>query len=270
MKRGTPDHPKTHTLMAVLNIEKWGAVGILEGLWHFAQRYAPAGDIGRHSDEDIARFIGWTGNAATLVSGLAKAGWIDRCSCHRARVHDWPDHADVNTKRAANFKFLGCYGTPGLPVADAVVGPRPVAKVVEGPPSVHTECIGGSTVVPAVPCLAVPSRAAVSADPPPDFAVKDAILRAGWEKQRELLRTVGAIGNLTGRDPPEIMRQVTAYKRRDGTVVPGRVNPGDLSAERVEKSLEDAKAWLASEEKKREAGRAGTAGHGAKGLPGAQ
>ena len=55
MKRGTPDHPKTLELADRLGLERWGAVGLLECLWHFAAHYAKRGDVGRFSDEAIAR-----------------------------------------------------------------------------------------------------------------------------------------------------------------------------------------------------------------------
>lgn len=101
-----------YTLAAVLDVQRWGAVGILESLWHFAQEYAQAGDVGRHADEAIARAIGWTDNAATLISGLAAGGWLDRCICHRLRVHDWPQHADQTVQRwlaSRTQSFLACY-----------------------------------------------------------------------------------------------------------------------------------------------------------------
>jgi len=109
VKRGTPEHPKTYTLAAILGVERWGAVGILESLWHFAQKYAPKGDVGRHADDAIARGIGWQGNPATLVSALAQAGWVDRCPCHRVRIHDWPRHADQQTERSIKGQYLHCY-----------------------------------------------------------------------------------------------------------------------------------------------------------------
>jgi hypothetical protein len=112
LKRGTPDHPKTHELAAVLGLERWGAVGVLESLFHFAAQYARRGDIGRHTDAAIARGIGWTGDAGGLVEALVKAGWLDRCRCHRLRIHDWHDHADQTVSRAVEVKtsgFIACY-----------------------------------------------------------------------------------------------------------------------------------------------------------------
>lgn len=120
MKRGTPNHPKTHHLAAALDIGLWGAVGVLESIWHFAQSYAQAGDVGRHSNEAIARGIGWSGDANALISGLVISGWLDRCHCHRLRIHDWPEHADQTVERFLSNNsqhFLGCYDDPSTVLA---------------------------------------------------------------------------------------------------------------------------------------------------------
>lgn len=94
MKRGTPDHPKITDLMARLGVSRVVAVGALELLWHFTADYAKRGDVGRFTDEQIARGIGWEGDASGLIAGLAAAGWLDASKKHRFLVHDWPDHAD--------------------------------------------------------------------------------------------------------------------------------------------------------------------------------
>lgn len=144
MKRGAPNHPKVYELMGHLDIPKYVAVGLLESLWHFAQQYAQAGDIGRHTDEAIARAIGWEGNAATLMSAFVKSGWVDRCRCHRARVHDWPTHADQTVSRSEVVKkqgFLRCYDypssvlardEPAVAVAVALPEPTPEPKPKPG------------------------------------------------------------------------------------------------------------------------------------------
>lgn len=111
-----------------------------------------------------------------------------------------------------------------------------------------------------------PAPYAVAAEEPRrrlDLETADAIREARWAEERELLSTVGRIVELSGKDGTEVMRTVTAYKARDGTVMHGKSNPALLqSAERVTKSLADAKAWLADLEGKREAGRAGPTRHG--------
>ena len=60
VKRGTLEHPKLRALAKALEIPRPYAVGILESLWHLTARYAPQGDIGRFSDEEIARWVGWS------------------------------------------------------------------------------------------------------------------------------------------------------------------------------------------------------------------
>jgi hypothetical protein len=126
VKRGTPEHPKTHDLAARLGLEKWGAVGVVEALFHFAAAYARRGDVGRHSDTAIARAIGWTRDAGELVEALVAAGWLDRCECHRLRVHDWPDHADQTVARTHEVKqrgFAECYAGAAPPAPYRLLQP---------------------------------------------------------------------------------------------------------------------------------------------------
>jgi len=94
MKRGTPEHPKTRALVAILHIPIYSAVGILELLWHFTADYAPRGDVGRFSDEAIARAVGWHGSASRLVDALHHAGYLDPDPEYRWVIHDWHMHAD--------------------------------------------------------------------------------------------------------------------------------------------------------------------------------
>ena len=67
-------------------------VGHLELLWHSTQSNAPAGDIGRYSDEEIAIEVRWSEEPERLISALVECGWIDPCSEHRFVIHDWSDH----------------------------------------------------------------------------------------------------------------------------------------------------------------------------------
>lgn len=103
---------------------------------------------------------------------------------------------------------------------------------------------------PSVP--SVPSGSASSLVPehpyvpPPEVQTEQAIRRATAVLESKLLRAVGALSERTHRDALTLMREVTSYKRADGTIIPGRSNPSGLSSERLEKSLEDADAWLAS------------------------
>jgi hypothetical protein len=99
MKRGTANHPKMTRLAKALRMRRWGAVGIMESLWHFTARHAIRGDIGRWSDGDIAEALDWAGDPSNLVSALVETGWLDEHPTHRLLVHDWHEHADDSVKK---------------------------------------------------------------------------------------------------------------------------------------------------------------------------
>lgn len=105
MKRGTPEHPKVMMLASRLGIPLYAAVGILETLWHFTARYTPRGDIGRYSNEIIARKIDWTGKSQDLIDALVKERLLDEVEPYRLVVHDWSDHSDDSCD-----KYLAVHG----------------------------------------------------------------------------------------------------------------------------------------------------------------
>ena len=94
MKRNTTDHPKTKALARALDLPLYGAVGVLESLWHWTARHAPAGDVGRFSDADISDGVYWDRDPATLIGALVECRWLERHPQHRLVIHHWPDHAD--------------------------------------------------------------------------------------------------------------------------------------------------------------------------------
>jgi hypothetical protein len=102
MKREAINHTKMRRLARCLNVELWGARGIMESLWHITKEEAPAGDIGKLSDQDIADAIGWTGDAGVLIAGLIESRWLDSTVRYRLVIHDWPDHCEdhVHAKMA--------------------------------------------------------------------------------------------------------------------------------------------------------------------------
>jgi hypothetical protein len=128
MKRGAMDHPKLQHLCSLLNLEKFEAVGILETVWHFTAKYAPKGDIGRFTDEEIAKWVGWSRRSgqpgvtsgSRLVDALVTSRWVDRSEPHRLVVHDWADHADQTLKRflaSRNLAFVQHGANPPAPEA---------------------------------------------------------------------------------------------------------------------------------------------------------
>ncbi len=78
MKTGTESKLKFKKLQRRLKLPLWQAVGLLETLWRVTERNAPAGDIGRLSNEDIAAAIEWDGDADELVATLVATGWLIR------------------------------------------------------------------------------------------------------------------------------------------------------------------------------------------------
>lgn len=100
MKRGTYEHPKTLALQSMLALDDLQIGGLLERLTAFVRDYAPQGDIGKWTDEQIARGLKWIrADHAELVDALVACKWLDHDDVHRLLVHDWPDHADDTTHR---------------------------------------------------------------------------------------------------------------------------------------------------------------------------
>lgn len=93
MKLNTIQHPKILRLRRRLAVPTWGAVGVLESLWHLTATHAKDGAIGRnYTNEDIANSIGWEGDPDYLIDALVASGWLDVCAINRLVVHDWSDH----------------------------------------------------------------------------------------------------------------------------------------------------------------------------------
>lgn len=102
MKRGTTEHPKFKRLVRRLDRDGSAVGGILEFLWHFTARVAPAGDVGRFSNEDIAEACMTSVPPDELIEALVVERWLDRHDDPEVRlvVHGWAEHADDNVHRA--------------------------------------------------------------------------------------------------------------------------------------------------------------------------
>ena len=96
--RSAFDHPKFRGLAQSLGVPRYRVVGILECLWHFTARFAPQGDIGRFTNQQIGEWLEFEDHD-NLVESLCKNGWIDRCQEKRLVVHDWGQHADEAVKK---------------------------------------------------------------------------------------------------------------------------------------------------------------------------
>lgn len=112
MKRNTPGLAKTYELADRLKIPRYGAVGILEMLWHHAGQFTPRGDLGSLPDSAIAGAVSWPEKRAkALIDALVESRWLDRCAEHRFHLHDWPEHCEYEIfRKVGPTGFLPCYG----------------------------------------------------------------------------------------------------------------------------------------------------------------
>lgn len=140
--RAVIEHPKFARLKSLLKCNRFVALGVLEGLWHFCGRYTPQGNIGKYSDAEIEAWIEWDGEEGALIAALTKARWIDADSTHRLLVHDWHLHADAATKLSLKRSGLSfvilplsehCCDTVATPLGLPVPEPEPDKK--ETPPT---------------------------------------------------------------------------------------------------------------------------------------
>jgi hypothetical protein len=158
MKAGAISSIKFMKLKRELHLTKWQAVGLLECLWQFVSSNAPQGDIGRHTNDDIASFIEWEGSSEELISALTKCGWIDVSEDHRLLIHDWHDHCPNYIK--------GGLAKAGLPfLTEAKVLPKVQAKVLPKlPPKLppKDEAKVQAKLVPTKPNHTIPSQATPS------------------------------------------------------------------------------------------------------------
>lgn len=261
MKRGTPSHPKTLALAAALGLKRWGVVGILESLWHFAAQYAKRGDVGRHSDAAIVAAMDWKGDPAALIGILTDCGWLDVCACHRLRVHDWHDHADQavhKSKEVHTYGFLECY-PPRRPSGKPPEGgykkdsgppegitPPPATATATVKATAPADVVGGSGGGEPEPSTATPAEARVVAlralapptvgsktGPPNPLVDRDVLIPEGYR----LIRQIAAV---TGLDGSEVLRKASDW---DGY---GYVALDSMPDNRLAQTLVRLRSWARS------------------------
>jgi hypothetical protein len=149
------EHPKTLDLASRLEASLPATIGHLELLWAFTGKYAPAGDIGRHTDGAIARACHWTGRPELFTLALREAGFIDADPKHRLTIHDWQDHAPrwVKSKLKSMGQTFITGDTPEDASEDTSQGVSEDSKRSEGKRSEVKECAQAR----AVPGLRVES-----------------------------------------------------------------------------------------------------------------
>jgi hypothetical protein len=120
-KRGTLTHRRTRRLAALLKIPLPCALGVMEAVWHVTAAHAPAGDLGRLPDQDLADELYWDGDAAALVEALLGSGVLERHPEHRLVVHGWSEHADSALRH--KLKRAGAVFWDGSPPFGRVPSP---------------------------------------------------------------------------------------------------------------------------------------------------
>jgi hypothetical protein len=147
MKQGVENTMKFKKLKRRLRLPYWQVVGLLESVWKLGLTSAQAGDIGRHSNEDIAAAIEYEGDADELVDALVDCEWLDTDPEFRLIIHDWSEH--VPTYLKGNFS--------GRKKAFADV----IAKQRAKQPAKHSangEAVSADAISDVVPCHVMSSN----------------------------------------------------------------------------------------------------------------
>lgn len=197
MKRAAFHHRKVKRLGRALNLEPWGARGILESLWFVTAQQKPRGDIGSMSNQDIADEIGWDADADALVDALVKSGWLDESKPHRLLVHDWAEHCDNGVKQSKVVKDDGFASDDDMP---------------------PTESTPSQTNPNAEPTPSIPTG---NAGPMPDKKGSGSGLGSGWESAERgaVVLAIDAIEEWAAfeRQPPPASSALASHEETDLT-----------------------------------------------------
>src|SRR6185437_12926124 len=94
MKHEAHDHPKLRTLARLLGVRQYAADGLFDRLIRVTSKYAPRGDIGRFTNEEIASSLDWEGDSDSLVASFVGSRLLDERDDCRLAVHDWSHHCE--------------------------------------------------------------------------------------------------------------------------------------------------------------------------------
>lgn len=178
MKIGTTEKLKFKKLQRILKLPLWQAVGLLESVWKMAYRNAPAGDVGRLSDDDIAAAIEWDGDAMELVDALVQTGWLDRDPTHRLLIHDWEKECEAWLR--GNFEKHG--KSFAQPTCSVVSNQLEASKQ----PTEQTAKQPTTTVLLPSPSHTTPYPAAAAPSHSTNGAAAAAVDSEEWEQARPL------------------------------------------------------------------------------------
>jgi hypothetical protein len=156
MKKAALTSLKLKKLQRRLKLPLWQAIGLLETLWKVTESDAPAGDIGKHSNADLALAIEWEGDADELISALLECGWLDASDKYRLAVHNWPVHAPNYLKGgfAKNGKTFIRASEPKV----AAISNNGVDNSLAPAKHLLSTCHADAKVTPTSPNLSYPSN----------------------------------------------------------------------------------------------------------------
>ena len=92
MKEGTKEKLKFKKLKHQLRLPEFQVVGILESIWMLGRTSAQEGNVGKYSNEEIAVFIEYHGDADELIEALVDCRWLDKDDQFRLVIHNWERH----------------------------------------------------------------------------------------------------------------------------------------------------------------------------------
>jgi hypothetical protein len=155
MKKAALTSLKFKKFQRRLKLPFWQAIGLLEAVWKVTESNAPAGDIGKLSNGDIAFAIEWEGDADGLISALLECGWLDASDKYRLVVHDWPEHAPSYLKGgfAKNGKSFVRASEPKV----AATSNNSVDNFLAPAEHLLSTCHADAKITPASPNLSSPS-----------------------------------------------------------------------------------------------------------------
>lgn len=133
MKKEAVTKLKFMQLKRRLRLPLWQAMGLLESLWRATEANAPAGDIGKLTDDEIAAAIEWEGDAAEMIAALVEFRWLNRDDGFRLYVNDWSIHCPNHLK--GGFARVGKLFADQAVAARDVISPdgsKPVPKLAHG------------------------------------------------------------------------------------------------------------------------------------------
>lgn len=83
------EHPKLHRFTRKLGINRYQAIGHLQGLWWWAMDYAPDGSLAELTAEDLSTAAGWEGDPDLFLASLVDARFVD---ANPFQLHNWPKY----------------------------------------------------------------------------------------------------------------------------------------------------------------------------------